>query len=139
MRDTLFYLLNERLEDLEILLLVFLCTYKHGSLFLYIWFITSTPLWSMTLLWCGKNKIKKSRNLCTVWFIITLSGPWWTRKFNNIRVGIFLLYNQKKMYVKMQHQMEVLNSIYMTSNMTALTKMIILNIHFVLSNETWRC
>ena len=32
--------------------------------------------------------------------------------------------------------MEVLNSIYMTPNMTALTKMTILNNHFALSNET---
>ena len=36
----------------------------------------------------------------------------------------------------MQHQVEVLNPIYMVPNMTALTKMTILNIHFVLSNET---
>ena len=39
-----------------------------------------------------------------------------------------------------QHQMEVLNSIYMAPNMTALTKMTkrqkILNIHFALPNET---
>ena len=32
------------------------------------------------------------------------------------------------MWVKIQHQMEVLNSIYMAPNMTALTQMTILNI-----------
>ena len=40
------------------------------------------------------------------------------------------------MQVKIQHQMEVLNSIYMAPNMTALTKMTFLNIYFALSNET---
>ena len=40
------------------------------------------------------------------------------------------------MCVKIQHQMEVLNPIYMAPNMTALTKMTILNIHFALYNET---
>ena len=34
------------------------------------------------------------------------------------------------MRVKMQHQMEVLNPIYMAPNMTVLTKTTILNIHF---------
>ena len=36
----------------------------------------------------------------------------------------------------MQHQMEDLNPIYMAPNMTVLTKMIILPIHFALPNET---
>ena len=36
------------------------------------------------------------------------------------------------MWVKIQHQMEVLNPIYMAPKMTALTKMTILNIHFAL-------
>ena len=36
------------------------------------------------------------------------------------------------MRVKIQHQMEVLSPIYMAPNMTALTKMTILNIHFAL-------
>ena len=40
------------------------------------------------------------------------------------------------MRVKIQHQMEVLNPIYMAPNMTALTKMTILHIHFALFNET---
>ena len=35
--------------------------------------------------------------------------------------------------------MEVLNPIYMAPNMTVLTKMTILNIHFALSNETQQC
>ena len=53
--------------------------------------------------------------------------------------AFFPLFNQKKMWVRIQHQMEVLNPIYMASNMTALSKITILNIHFALSNETWRC
>ena len=36
------------------------------------------------------------------------------------------------MWVKIQHQMKVLNQIYMTPNMTALTKITIFNIHFAL-------
>ena len=36
----------------------------------------------------------------------------------------------------MQHQMEVLNSIYMAPNMTALTEMTSSNIDIALSNET---
>ena len=40
------------------------------------------------------------------------------------------------MLVKIQHQMEVLIPIYVAPNMTVLTKMTILNIHFALSNET---
>ena len=39
------------------------------------------------------------------------------------------------MRVKIQHQMEDLNPIYMAPNMSVLTKMKILNIHIVLSNE----
>ena len=39
------------------------------------------------------------------------------------------------MRVKIEHQIEVLNPIYMALNMKALTKMTILNIHFALSNE----
>ena len=40
------------------------------------------------------------------------------------------------MWVKIQHQMEVLNPIYIAPNMTVLTKMTILNIRFALSNKT---
>ena len=40
------------------------------------------------------------------------------------------------MCVKTQRQMEVLNPIYMEPNITALTQMTVLNIHFALSNET---
>ena len=36
------------------------------------------------------------------------------------------------MWVKIQHQMEVMNPIYMAPHMTTLTKMTILNIHFTL-------
>ena len=36
----------------------------------------------------------------------------------------------------MQHRMKVLNPIYMAPNMTAFTKMAILNIHVALSKET---
>ena len=38
------------------------------------------------------------------------------------------------MQVKIQHQMEVLNPVYMAPNMTVLTNMTILNINFALSN-----
>ena len=44
MKDILFHLPNDGLEDLERFLLVFLCTYKHEFLFLHIWFIASTQL-----------------------------------------------------------------------------------------------
>ena len=44
MKDKLLHLPNEGLEGLESFLLVFLCTYKHGFLFLHIWFIASTQL-----------------------------------------------------------------------------------------------
>ena len=57
MKDVLFDLSNEGLEGLESFVLVLLCTYKHGFLFLHIWSIASGQLWSMTLLWCGRNKI----------------------------------------------------------------------------------
>ena len=57
MKDKLLRLTNEGLEGLEGILLVFLCTYKYGFLFLRIWFIVSTQLLSMTFLWCGRNKI----------------------------------------------------------------------------------
>ena len=39
------------------------------------------------------------------------------------------------MLVKIQHQMEVLNPIYIAPNMTVLAKMTILNIHFVHKSE----
>ena len=57
MKDILFHLSNEELESLEGFELVFLCIYKHGFLFLHIWSIASCQLWSMTLLWCGRNNI----------------------------------------------------------------------------------
>ena len=57
MKDINFHLPNEGLEDLESFALVFLCTYKHGLLFLHIWSTASGQLCSMTLLWCGRNKI----------------------------------------------------------------------------------
>ena len=44
MKDIHFHLHNEGLEDLEIFALVFLCTYKHGFLFLHIWSIASGQL-----------------------------------------------------------------------------------------------
>ena len=50
MKDKLLRLPNEGLEGLEGILLVFLCTYKYGFLFLRIWFIVSTQLLSMTFL-----------------------------------------------------------------------------------------
>ena len=37
MKDILFHLPNEGLEGLESFMLVFLCTYKDGFLFLYIY------------------------------------------------------------------------------------------------------
>ena len=43
------------------------------------------------------------------------------------------------MGVKMQDQMDVLDPIYITPDMTEVTKMTILNIHFPLPNETCRC
>ena len=49
MKDILFHLPNEGLEDLESFALFFLCTYKQGCLFLHIWFIASGQLGSMTL------------------------------------------------------------------------------------------
>ena len=64
MRDKLLHIPNERLEGPESFLLVFLCTYKHGFLFLHIWFIVSTHLWFMTLLWCGRNKIGPNQENC---------------------------------------------------------------------------
>ena len=39
------------------------------------------------------------------------------------------------MWVKTEHQMEVLNPIYLAPNMAVLTRMTILNIYFALSNE----
>ena len=50
MKDKLFHLPNEGLVDLESFVLVFLCTYKHGFLFLHIWSIANSQLRSMTLL-----------------------------------------------------------------------------------------
>ena len=41
MKDTLFHLSNEGLEDLESYLLVFLCIDTDSILFLHIWFIAS--------------------------------------------------------------------------------------------------
>ena len=41
MKDILFHLPNEGLEDLESFALFFLCTYKQTGLFLHIWFIAS--------------------------------------------------------------------------------------------------
>ena len=43
------------------------------------------------------------------------------------------------MCAKIQQQMGVLSPIYMAPNMTALTKMTILNIHFALPTERWGC
>ena len=57
MKDIHFHLPNEKLEGLESFALAFLCTYKHGFLFLHIWSIVIGQLWSMTLLWCDRNKI----------------------------------------------------------------------------------
>ena len=52
-----------------------------------------------------------------------------------IMVGIFPGFSQKKMWVKIQYQMEVLNQIYIAPNIIALTKVEILN-NFALPNET---
>ena len=46
MEDILSHLPNDGLEGPESFVLVFL----HGFLFLYIWFIASSQLWSMTML-----------------------------------------------------------------------------------------
>ena len=39
----------------------FLCTYKRGFLFLHIWLIASTQLWSISLLRCGRNTIRQNQ------------------------------------------------------------------------------
>ena len=57
MKDIHFHLPNEGFEGLESFALVFSWTYKHGFLFLHIWSIAIGHLWSMKLLWCGRNKI----------------------------------------------------------------------------------
>ena len=114
MKDKLLHLPNEGLEGLESFLLFFLCTYKHGFLFLHIWFIASTQLWSMTFLWCGTNKIDPNQEnsvpsgssshslvLDRLESLVTWGS------------ALFSVFNQKKMWVKIRHQMEVLNPIYM--------------------------
>ena len=140
MKDKLHHLPDEGLEGLEKFLLVFLCTYKHGFLFLHICFIVSTHLWPITFFWCGRNKIGPNKENS----VPSGSSPHslvLDRLESLVIYGsaFFSVFNQKKMWVKIQHQMEVLNPIYMAPNMTALTKITILNIHFALSNETWRC
>ena len=46
MKDMHFYLPNEGLEGHKSFVLVFLCTYKHGFLFLHTWSIASGQLYS---------------------------------------------------------------------------------------------
>ena len=55
-----------------------------------------------------------------------LESLWCLEKLDK-RVSIFPLFSQKKKCVKIQHQMEVLNPIYMAPNMTVLTKTFILH------------
>ena len=142
MKDIHFYLPTEILEDLESFALVFLCTYKHGFLFLHIWSIASGQLWDMTLLWCGRNKTvsnhENSVPCGSLSYILVLD-----RLGGLVMQGTALLsvFNQKKRWFKIQHQMEVLNPIHIAPNMTALAKMTKrqknLNINFALSSETW--
>ena len=60
MKDMHFHLSNEELEGLGSFALVFLCTYKHGFLFLHIWSIASGQLWSVLLLWCSRNNVGRN-------------------------------------------------------------------------------
>ena len=109
-------------------------------MFLHTWFIVSTQLWSLTLLWCDRNKIGPNQEN-------SIASGSSSHTLVLDRLGSLIIkgsaffppFNQKKMWVKIQHQMEVLYPIYMAPNRTALTKITILNIHFALSNETWRC
>ena len=124
MKDIHFHLPNEGLEGLESFALVFLCTYKRGFLFLHIWSIASCHLWSMILLWCGINK--KGSNHENSVLCGSLSHFLMLDRFEGLIIkgsALFSVFNQKKMWVNIQHQVEVLNPIYMSPNMTALTKM----------------
>ena len=92
---------------------------------------TSGQLWSMTLLWCGRNKIGPNHENsvpCGSLSHFLVFDRFGRRRgeegemVNNIKVSIFSVFNQKKMWVKIQHQKEVLNPVYMAPNKTALTK-----------------
>ena len=141
MKDKLLHLPSEGSEGLESFLLVFfLCTYKHGFLFLHMWFIASTQMWSMTFLWCDRNKTGPNQENSVP--SGSSSHSLMLDRLESLVIyesALFSVFNQKKMWVKIQHQMEALNLIYMAPNMTVLTNVTIFNIHFAMSNETWRC
>ena len=91
-------------------------------MFLHIWSIVSGQMWSMTLLWCGRNKSNHENSVpCgSLLHFLVLD------RFGGLIIkgsALFSVFNQKKIWVKIQHQMEVLNPIYMTPNITTLTKM----------------
>ena len=137
MKDKHLYLPNEGLEGLESVLLVFfMYIYKHDFLFLHTLFIASAQLWFMTFLWCDRKKIGPNQENSVPSHSLVLD-----RLESYVIQGsaFFPLFNQKKMRVQIQNQMEVLNPIHVAPNMTVLTKTTILNIHFALSNETWQC
>ena len=124
MKDIYFHLPNEGLEGLESFALVFSCTHKQGFLFLHIWSLASGKLWSVTLLWYGTNEIgpnyENSLPCCSLSHFLVVD------RFGGLIIygsALFSVFNQKKMWVKIKHQMEVLNPIYMTPNIAVFTKM----------------
>ena len=83
----------------------------------------------MTLLWCSRNNIGLNHENS-----VPSSSSSHSLVLNRLgslimyELAFFPVFNDKKIRVKIQHQMEDLNTIYMASNMTALTKMTIFNI-----------
>ena len=124
MKDIYFYLPNEGLEGLERIVLIF---YAHINtafcFYIYYMSIASGQLWFMTFLWCGRHKIAQnyensvSCGSLSQFLVLDRVGG-----LIIYRSACFSVFNQMKMWVKIQHQMEVLNPIYMSPNMTALTK-----------------
>ena len=78
----------------------------------------------MTLLWCGINKIGPNYENSVP--CNSLSKFLALDRFGGLiikRLALFSVFNKKKLWVKIRHQMEVLNPVYVAPNMTALSEM----------------
>ena len=121
MKDILFHLSKEELQDQKSFVLFFLCAYKHSFLSLHIWLFARSQLWSMTLLWCCRNKIDTNyeNSSSSSYSLVLDSGSssyplvhyhtlcclidLWVNK----GLTFFWGFIQKKICVKIQHQVEV--------------------------------
>ena len=89
---------------------------KTAFCFLHIWSNASSQLWSMTLLWCGRNKISPN-HWNNVLYGLSSHSLVLDRLAGSIissESTFFPVFNQKKLRVQIQHQNGSLENIYGT-------------------------